>query len=259
MKVLIGKRIFIGGVIAASLAALAACAPKPPPPPPPPPVVAIPPQPLPPRGASPNLLVPPRDAFGVRPTVNARISPTQSAWNLRAAYNVAALNCLQPQHAQIVESYRAFLKTHAKRLTAINKEVDKEFKEKHGARFIAPREAYMTQVYNYYAFPPTLPAFCDAALAMSVEAQTLKSADIEAFAARSVPALDRVFEEFYLSYEQYRTDLAAWRARYAPVVTLPPTVQPAAAPLTGPAALPGPAQPGLPSPTPVPSATPPAR
>ncbi len=233
MNVLTGKRIFMGGAIAAGLAALAGCASKPPPPPPPPPpVIVIPPQPVPPRGASPLLAVPPRDAFGLRQTVNARISPAQTAWNLRAAYNVAALNCLQPQHAQIVEGYRAFLKAHAKQLTAINRRVDKEFREKHGTRFIPPREAYMTQVYNYFALPPTLPAFCDASLAMSLEAQTVKSADLEAFATRTLPSLDRVFEEFYLSYEQYQTDLAAWRARYmpAPAVSLPPAMQPAAGP-----------------------------
>lgn len=221
-----GRKILLATGMSAAIAALSACASKPPPPPPPPPpVVVIPPQPQPPRGASPNLVVPPVDALGVRQTVNTSISEAQTLWNLRSAYNVAALNCLQPQHAQIVVGYRAFLKTHAKKLTATNKKIDGEFRQKHGASFIRPREAYMTQVYNYFAFPPTLPAFCDAALAMSNEAQTLKSADMDAFAMRTLPALDRVFDEFFRSYEQYRADLAAWRARYAaaaPNIYIPP-------------------------------------
>ena len=229
-----GRKIFLAAATGAAIAALSACASKtPPPPPPPPPVVVIPPQPQPPRGASPNLVVPPVDAVGVRQTVNVHLTPAQTTWNLRSAYNVAALNCLQPQHSQIVVGYRAFLKAHAKKLSATNKAIDAEFRQKHGAAFIRPREAYLTQVYNYFAFPPTLPAFCDAALAISLEAQTLKSAEVDAFAARSMPVLERVFDEFFRSYEQYRADLAAWRARYAaaaPAIYIPPAPSAPASP-----------------------------
>src|SRR5690349_14625492 len=149
-------------------------------------MVVIPPQPMPPRGASPNLVTPPINTYGVRQTINTGISPAQTTWNLRSAYNVAALNCMDPKHAQILVNYREFLKTHAKKLTQVNKTVDNEFKAKFGPRFIAPRELYMTQVYNYFALPPTQSSFCDAALAMSNEAATLKSADIDSFAARNL-------------------------------------------------------------------------
>lgn len=187
-------------------------------PPPPPPPIVIPLKPYPPMGASPNLVIPMVNALGVRQTINTSISPAQTIWNLRSAYNVAALNCKDPRHAAIVEGYRAFSKTHKKGLATANKSVDNEFRQKHGARFVPPRESYMTQVYNFYAMPPTLPAFCDAALAMSLEAQTVKPADLTTFAARSLPAIDTVFETFYRSYEQYRVDLAAWEARYGALV-----------------------------------------
>jgi len=202
----------------ACLAALSACGPKTAGPvaSAPPPRITVPPQPMPPMGASPNLQVPAMSATRVRQTVNATISPAQTTWNLRSAYNVAALNCQSPKHAAILPNYRAFLLAHAKALTALNKKVDQEFKTRYGAGFVRPREAYMTQVYNFYALPPTISGFCDAALTMSNEAQTLKSTDLDAFAARSLPMLDRVFENFYLSYEQYRTDLAGWQGRYTP-------------------------------------------
>jgi hypothetical protein len=166
--------------------------------------------------------VPSLDALGVRRTVNYQISPEQITWNLRSAYNVAALNCLEPKHAQIVVNYRAFLRAQEKKLTAVNKALDQEFKVRDGATFVRSREAYMTQVYNYFALPPTLPAFCDAALAMSIEAQAVPSAELDAFAARSLPTLDRVFLRFFLSYDQYRADLAAWQAKYYASTVRPP-------------------------------------
>lgn len=222
------------GAITVTLGALAACGPKstppPPPAPPPPPIVVIPPRPLPPLGASALLAVPTIGADGVRQTINARVSPIQTQWNLRSAFNVAALNCLRPEHAEILTSYKAFLKTHKTALAKINKTVDAEFRQKHGAAFIRPREAYMTQVYNYFAFPPTLSSFCDAALVMAQEAKTLKSADLATFSSRNLTALDGVYERFFKSYEQYRADAAAWDARYAPARPVTPVITTTAAP-----------------------------
>lgn len=215
MKFLTARRATTVAAIAA-LGALAACGPQKvsvaAPPPPPAPVVPL--KPYPPLGASPNLNVPPMLPTGMHRTVNTGITPAQTTWNLRSAYNVAALNCQRPEDAAILVNYRQFLKTHAKVLTTANSAVDTEFKARNGAKFIGPRETYMTQVYNFYALPPTLPTFCDAALAMSAEATTIKPAELSAFAARSLPRLDAVFETFYRSYDQYRADLAAWEGRY---------------------------------------------
>ena len=249
------KKLIAGGVTLA-VAAVAACSPKaippPPPPPPPPPVVYIPPRPTPPLGASPLLVVPPLGLDGQRRTINAGILPTQAVWNLRSAYNVAALGCLRPEYADILIGYKKFLITHKKALVTANKAVDADFKKRNGAAFIRPREAYMTQVYNYYAFPPTLPSFCDTALVMARESMTLKSADLTAFGLRYIPQFDLVYLNFYRSYDQYKADAAGWDAKYAPVAVAPLAVP---VPLTLPLTLPLPA----PAPTPTPSATTPAR
>ena len=207
------------------LALLAGCggdtrpAPLPPPPPPaPPPKLSIPARPIPPDHASPLLQVPPLLASGLRYSVNREITPAQATWNLRSAYNVAALNCRGPGHVEIVPSYKAFLKVHAKGLAAVNRKVDGEFRDKFGAKFIAPREKYMTEVYNHFASPPTLPAFCDAMVAVSREIKTVKPADLPNYAARSLPAVEIVFDDFYRRYDQYRSDLAAWESRYGALV-----------------------------------------
>lgn len=215
----------LGGTLV--LAGCAAKAPPPPPPPPPPIVVAIPPRPTPPNHASPNLVIPPADATGLRVSVNRNITPAQMVWNLRSAYNVAALNCRAPQHAEIVPNYRAFLKAHDKVLGKANKAVDSEFKGRYGSAFIVPRERYMTEVYNHFALPPTMDEFCTAVLAVSRDSLVVKPAELEAFAQRSLPSIEVVFDDFYRRYDAYRTALAAWNAQYGPppaapsVVTLP--------------------------------------
>ena len=82
--------------IIATLLALAACAAPPPPPPPPPPpapaAVVIPPRPVPPSGAVATMTIPQLGPAGVRQTVNAGVSTNQTVWNVRSAFDVAALN-----------------------------------------------------------------------------------------------------------------------------------------------------------------------
>ncbi|MGH6786328.1 MAG: hypothetical protein ACREBO_05820 [Novosphingobium sp.] len=251
-------KFWIGGIAIALLAATPGMAKKKkvvPPPPPAPvviPVVVIPPKPYPPMRAAPNLTIPAVGLDGVRQTVNARISTAQTTWNLRSAWNVAALNCQQPQHAGILTGYKAYLKTHARALRAANLGVDAAYKKQAGIKgtaWIRAREAYMTKVYNYYASPPTLPAFCDAALAMSLASAQVPVGGLDAFSAAELPKIEGVFENFFKAYEQYRVDLALWEARYAP---------PPPAPLTLPAIVPtfGPANPAPTVASPVASAAP---
>src|ERR1700712_2891978 len=170
--------------------------------PPPPLAVAIPPRPYPPVGAPSRMTIPTLGVAGVRQTGNAHLTPNQPVWNFRSAYNVAALNCLRREDADIVVGYRAFLKKHARALTAANRGVDTEFKGRYGTRFVAPRESYMTQVYNYFANPVTLRAFCDASLGMSRAAQLVPSAELQNFSLAELPKIEQVFEAFFPAYEQ---------------------------------------------------------
>ena len=214
-------------LMASGLAAKPKKVPPPPPPPPPPPIVVyIPPRPTPPLGASPLFKVPQLRPDGMRQTINIQTSPLQTVWNLRSAYNVAALNCLRPQHAEILVGYKRFLKIYKVGLLKANRGVDADYRKRFGGAFIRPREAYMTQVYNYYAFPPTLPNFCDAALAMARESMTLKPVDLTVFAQRHVPLFDLIYENFYRSYDQYKADATAWDAKYAPVTVVVPIASP---------------------------------
>lgn len=226
------------GMIAAGVAGLAACGPKAPPPAPPPPppaplpVVYIPPRPLPPLGAAAGYVVPVLLVDGSRKTINTGISSAQTVWNLRSAYNVAALNCQKPQHVDILVGYKKFIVAHKKGLASANSSVDSDFKKRYGTSWIRPREAYMTQVYNYYAFPPTITNFCDAATLMARESMTVKPADLASFAKRSLAQLDTVFTGFYVAYEQYQADAAAWDARYAPKPVSAPVPASPAVPAT---------------------------
>jgi len=239
MKNAIGKLAAIAG-----LALLAACGPQkvvsaPPPPPPPPPVVVVvtpqpepvPMRPLPPRAASIDMVLPTVGPDGVRNTVNARLNSLEAVWNLRSGWNVAALNCLETRYQPILDGYKALLTAHAKRLTKVNTDLDKQYRTEFGAgtKAIRAREAYMTQLYNYFALPPARDYFCDAALQISQESLLAPPKDIDAFALINLPKLEAAFEHFYQDMERWRIDVAAWDAKYGP-----PAPVYAAVPASGP-------------------------
>ena len=231
------RQLFAAGAVVSGIALLSACAPKQvAPPPPPPPRVVIPPMPYPPMGASPNLTVPPRDAMGVRRTVNVGLTDAQKTWNLRSAYNVAALNCSRTEFPTMIDNYRGFLRTHARALTAANRAVDAEWRAKYGARFVAPREKYMTEVYNSFALPMTVNDFCRAVEAVSRDVQPTTPAQLTAFAQRSLPNIQIVFDDFNRRFEQWKIEAASWDARYAPR----PVIVPASAPVPAPSPTPAP-------------------
>lgn len=204
-------------VIACGLAALAGCATPPPPPPPaaPPPVqVVIPSRPTPPSGAVSLMAIPAVGANGIRQTVNYNITPAQTVWNLRSAMNVAALSCRDTEHAAILPAYAALLDRNKRKLTAVNKEITKQFKDRYGSEGRNAQDSYMTQVYNYFALPPAHNEFCNVAARVAGELMLVESGDLETFAARGLQAFEVVFEDFYRAFEQYRVNVALWDARY---------------------------------------------
>lgn len=209
--------LLAGWAIAVAMSVLSACAPKPPPPAPPPPVViVIPPMPTPPMGAPDDMPIPPLTADGGRHTVNYGISTPQAVWNLRSAYNVAALNCGEPQYAPILAGYKRFLSVYAKPLNEANKSIDASFRSQHqGRAAIVARESYLTQVYNFFSLPPVDSGFCQAAMELTAELETVDVSQFEAYSFVGLAKLEAPFKAFFDAYQQYQADLAAWQSRYA--------------------------------------------
>lgn len=170
------------------------------------------------------MTIPMVAATGVRQTVNANLTSAQTTWNLRSALNVAALNCQSAEHSMLVSNYGAYLKNHARELSATNRALQSEFRQRYGATFRDVQDSYMTQVYNYFALPPAKDEFCDVANAVSAEIVGVPQGDLEVFSATALPRVEAVFEDFFRAYEQYRVDLRAWDSQYGPP-TVTTTVQ----------------------------------
>lgn len=178
------------------------------PPAPPAPVVAKA-MPRPPLNAAANLTLPVPAADGSVATPNTSLSQPATLWHLRAALNVAALQCGKAGDPVEI-AYNAFLKTHKSALTAAHASVAKEYKAAHGNDAQDAFDDAMTRLYNFYAQPPVRSGFCQTALPLVTEAST--SNDLAELAPRALAAIDAPFVGFYRAYADYRVELAAWQA-----------------------------------------------
>ncbi|WP_230280332.1 hypothetical protein [Croceicoccus sp. Ery15] len=247
-----GSKPIIRITTVAAAATLASCGPPPPPPvaPPPPVQEAFRARPIAPGYAQDNLAIPQRNELGIRQTVNTGLSTEQATWNLRSAYNVAALNCNAPEDAAIAERYGDFLKTHSRELSTTNQKVDTQFRDKFGrSEYKRARDQYMTQVYNYFSLPPALPRFCAAARETSLALADTPKGKLDEAAQAELPKLELVFLGYFDEYEAYSAEAQAWDAEYLATYgepyrhrrMVPPPVDPnapVAAPVADPAAIP---------------------
>jgi len=162
------------------------------------------------------MILPPLGADGQRLTVNSNLDEDSILWHFRSAWNVAALNCLDADKGAILEGYSKFLTHYRRPLAAVNTAIDQRFRKEHGSRndALKAREAYMTQVYNYFALPPARADFCNVALQIASAFLAEQPEDPKVFAATSLPRYEAVFQDFFRQYEQYRIASNAWDVRY---------------------------------------------
>jgi hypothetical protein len=160
--------------------------------------------------------LPARGPDGKRITVNSNLTDDQLVWNLRSAWNVAALNCLAPEYQPILEGYRAFLTGNVRPLKAINDRIEKSYTSRFRVRrdAMVARDGYTTQVYNFFAEPAARAGFCRAALDMSNRALAAPSTDPLAFARANFDGLLQPFDEFFTEYEVYQRASAEWDAKW---------------------------------------------
>ena len=188
--------------------------------------------PTPPAGAAVTFVPPAHDATGYL-TPNRALTPEETTWHVRVALNVAALGCRGPREAATAAAYNAMLRSNQAALAASASASEGVFKARHGAAWQARYDDDMTRLYNFFAQPPAHDGFCAAAEAVLSESAAVDPGNFPTFAAAALPRLEAPFLAFFAAYDEYRTSLAAWKARRTAVVIAaasPPPVTVAAVP-----------------------------
>lgn len=197
--------------------------------------------PLPPANAAASFVPPAHDASGYQ-TPNRALTPDETIWHVRVALNVAALGCRGREEAATVAAYNAVLKNNGVTLAAAAAGTEAQFKARNGAMWQARYDDDMTRLYNFFAQPPAHDGFCASAEAVLRESANVEPSDFATFATAALPRLEAPFLTFFAAFDDYRTALAAWKARHASVVIATASATPVTAATPPVSAAPGPVE-----------------
>ncbi len=105
-----------------------------------------------------------------RPSNHAVAEPGEAVWHLRAGLNVAALSCRGRGRTGVAGAYAKLLGRH--RILLASAYAGEQ--RRHGKGL----DRHLTQVYNRFAYQPSLGKFCTNAAAVADEALRMDSATL---------------------------------------------------------------------------------
>jgi hypothetical protein len=112
-----------------------------------------------------------------------------AVWNLRAALNVAALQCQFSQFLKTTKNYNSFLQAHSEELSRAQQTLIGHFKRTDGAKAANSFDMYTTRTYNSYSTLDAQYAFCDAAGEIGRRALAVPKGKLGATALTNGPAI----------------------------------------------------------------------
>ncbi len=117
--------------------------------------------------------------FGVnlRPMTPAE-ADANAIWNLRAALNIAALQCQYSPFLATVKLYNSILLQHGPEIERAQATMLAHFKRYDGARATTSFDQYTTKTYNSYSTLDAQLAFCDGAATIGRELLTVRQGQL---------------------------------------------------------------------------------
>ena len=112
-----------------------------------------------------------------------------AVWNLRAALNVAALQCQFSPWLRTVKTYNSFLQAHSEELARAQATMIEHFKKTDGAKALNSFDVYTTRTYNSYSTLDAQYAFCNAAGAVGRRALAVPKGKLGETALANGPAI----------------------------------------------------------------------
>lgn len=146
-----------------------------------------PPVPVIPEVRGPGGFMVPREVVLTSPNLAER--EANAVWNLRAALNVAALQCQFSPWLRTVKTYNSFLQAHSEELVRAQKTMVAHFRKVDGARAMNSFDMYTTRTYNSFSTLDAQYAFCNAAGYVGRQALAVPKGKLGASAIADGPAI----------------------------------------------------------------------
>lgn len=128
------------------------------------------------------------------PGLTPKETSAETVWKMRAALNVAALQCQYDPALKAVDTYNQFSRQHKDSLNSIRSALEGSFRRRFGKGWAGQFDRYNTRLYNSYSATHEQIAFCTKM--SDVGARSLAATDnaqLAEVATQAIPEVDALF------------------------------------------------------------------
>jgi hypothetical protein len=123
--------------------------------------------------------------------IHRQAGDVERIWHLRAALNVAALQCVGSKQAGLVQDYNLLLSRHKVVLAQAYAAKQARFQQLSGKGWQKAMDRHMTQLYNHWAWPPAQQRFCANAIEAAHRTAMISPEGFGDYALRALSTVDQ--------------------------------------------------------------------
>lgn len=123
--------------------------------------------------------------------IHRQAGDVERIWHLRAALNVAALQCVGSRQAELVKDYNLLLSRHKAVLAQAYSAKQERFQQLSGKGWQKAMDRHMTQLYNHWAWPPAQQRFCANAMEAARRVTVVSPEEFAVYAPKALASVDQ--------------------------------------------------------------------
>jgi hypothetical protein len=119
----------------------------------------------------------------------------EAVWKIRAALNVAALQCQYDPALKVVDNYNQFVKRHHDELESARTTMEGNYRRRFGKAWAGQFDRYNTRTYNSFSATSVQVAYCTKMGEVGAKSLAMEAGTLTAYAETTVPEIRAIFPQ----------------------------------------------------------------
>jgi hypothetical protein len=128
-------------------------------------------------------------------TMTAAETTAEALWKMRAALNVAALQCQYDPALKVVDNYNLFIKLHKEELESARTAMEGSFRRHYGKAWAGQFDRYNTRTYNSFSATGVQVAYCNKMGEVGSKSLAMAPGTLSPYAVTTVPEIRAIFPQ----------------------------------------------------------------
>jgi murein DD-endopeptidase MepM/ murein hydrolase activator NlpD len=128
-------------------------------------------------------------------TMTSAEAKAEAVWQMRAALNVAALQCQYDPVLKVVDNYNQFVTRHKSELETARTTVEDHYRRRYGKAWAGQFDRYNTRNYNGFSATRVQVAYCNKMGEVGSRTLTMEAGTLSLYAQTTVPEIRAIFPQ----------------------------------------------------------------